>query len=59
MKYFTLDQLDSINGDGENPARYAVIGNPVAHSLSPQLHQPALDALSAKARYIRVEVEPE
>lgn len=58
MKYFALDQLVSINGDGENPARYAVIGNPVAHSLSPQLHQPALDALSAKARYIRVEVEP-
>ncbi len=58
MKYFTLDQLDSINVNREHPARYAVIGKPVAHSLSPQLHQPALDALALNARYIRVEVEP-
>lgn len=58
MDYFTLDQLDRINESHERPARFAVIGNPVAHSLSPQLHQPALDALEQNARYIRVEVEP-
>lgn len=58
MNYFTLDQLDIINDGEEHPARFAVIGNPVAHSLSPQLHQPALDALALNARYIRVEVEP-
>ncbi len=57
MKFFTIDQLDQINEGEEKPARYAVIGNPVAHSLSPQLHQPALDALDQDARYIRVEVE--
>jgi shikimate dehydrogenase len=59
MKFFTLDQLASLNEGEEKPARFAVIGNPVGHSLSPQLHQPALDALEQDARYVRVEVEPE
>jgi shikimate dehydrogenase len=40
------------------PARLAVLGWPVAHSASPQMHQPALDALGIDARYIRLEVEP-
>lgn len=31
--------------------RVGVIGNPVAHSLSPTLQQPALDALGIPARY--------
>ncbi len=33
--------------------RVGVIGDPVAHSLSPALHQPALDALGVPARYER------
>jgi len=57
MKSFTIDQLSSINEGEDLPARFAVIGNPVAHSLSPQLHQPALDELKQNARYIRIEVE--
>jgi shikimate dehydrogenase len=40
------------------PARLAVLGWPVGHSASPQMHQPALDALGIDARYIRLEVEP-
>ena len=56
MTHFTLEQLSEINSGHEHPARYAVIGNPVAHSLSPQLHQPALDELKQDCRYIRVEV---
>jgi shikimate dehydrogenase len=40
------------------PARLAVVGWPVAHSASPRMHQPALDALGIDARYIRLEVEP-
>jgi shikimate dehydrogenase len=33
--------------------RLGVIGDPIAHSLSPALHQPALDALGIPARYER------
>lgn len=43
---------------GPKPARLAVLGKPVSHSASPQLHQPALDALGIDATYIRLEVEP-
>ena len=57
MKYYTLDQLSTLNKNSRKLARFAVIGNPVEHSLSPQLHQPALDDLGEDARYIRVEVE--
>lgn len=57
MKYYTLDQLSTLNKNSRKLARFAVIGNPVEHSLSPQLHQPALDDLGEDARYVRVEVE--
>lgn len=43
---------------GPKPARLAVLGKPVSHSASPQLHQPALDALGIAATYVRLEVEP-
>jgi len=57
MKSFTIEQLPTINDGEDLPARFAVIGNPVAHSLSPQLHQPALDELGEGSRYVRIEVE--
>lgn len=41
---------------GAKPARLAVIGHPVSHSASPQLHQPALDAFGIAATYVRLEV---
>ena len=50
------DLLDA--GSPDKPARLAVIGHPINHSLSPQLHQPALDAVGLQIRYIRLEVEP-
>jgi len=56
----SLDELDSWikNGLPKNqpPPRLAVIGDPVAHSLSPQLHQPALDACGFDFSYIRIHV---
>lgn len=38
------------------PARLAVIGDPIAHSRSPQMHNPALRARGVEAQYIRVQV---
>jgi shikimate dehydrogenase len=38
---------------GVGSYRLGVIGDPVAHSLSPALHQPALDALGIAATYER------
>ncbi len=51
----TRELLDTGCG---NPARLAVIGQPIAHSASPQMHQAALDAHGVDARYIRIEIEP-
>jgi shikimate dehydrogenase len=58
---YTLDDLVSrevLDTGAEKPARLAVIGQPIAHSASPRMHQAALDALGINARYIRIEVEP-
>jgi len=58
---YTLDDLasrDALDAGAEKPARLAVIGHPVAHSASPRMHQPALDALGIDARYIRLDINP-
>lgn len=58
---YTLDDLNSretLDAGADKPARLAVLGWPVAHSASPRMHQPALDANGIDARYIRLEVEP-
>ena len=54
---FTPGTLESAS-TGDKPARLAVLGYPVSHSASPQLHQPALDAFGIPATYIRLEVRP-
>lgn len=48
--FYTLDQLDELPTD----ARLGVIGNPIAHSKSPQMQQPALDTAAIPARYVRL-----
>lgn len=58
---YTLEDLttrDLLDAGADKPARLAVIGHPVAHSASPQMHQPALDAAGIDARYIRLDIEP-
>ncbi len=58
---YTLDDLASrelLDAGADKPARLAVIGQPIAHSASPKMHQAALDAHGIDARYIRIEVEP-
>jgi len=60
-KLYTLDHLSSrerLDAGHAKPAKLAVIGFPVAHSLSPRMHQPALDQAGIDARYIKVEIEP-
>lgn len=53
-----LISRDVLDAGADKPARLAVLGFPVAHSASPGMHQPALDANGIEARYIRLEVEP-
>ncbi|MBK1883380.1 shikimate dehydrogenase [Luteolibacter pohnpeiensis] len=58
---YSLEDLvsrDTLDAGHSKPAKLAVIGNPIAHSASPYLQQPALDANDIDARYIRVLVEP-
>jgi shikimate dehydrogenase len=59
--FYTLDDLhnwDQFATSLQPPARLAVIGDPIAHSRSPQLHNPALKARGIDAQYIRVLVSP-
>ncbi len=45
--------------DCDPPLRLAVIGDPVAHSASPQMHNAALVALCIPARYTRLHIRPD
>lgn len=45
--------------DLDAPARFAVIGDPVAHSRSPQMHQAALTAAGIDCRYVRLHILPD
>lgn len=53
--FFTFDQLHDFPALTP-PARLAVIGDPISHSKSPQMHNPALQACGIEAQYVRVQV---
>ena len=53
--FFTFDQLRAFPVLTP-PARLAVIGDPIGHSKSPQMHNPALQACGIDAQYVRVQV---
>lgn len=53
-----LENRSTLDDGADKPARLAVIGHPVAHSASPQMHQAALDAADINIRYIKVDVAP-
>ena len=59
--YTLADLLDwSAATAGEAlPIRLSVIGDPVAHSRSPQMHNPALQAAGIAAAYARLHVRPD
>ncbi|MFN0127741.1 MAG: shikimate dehydrogenase [Verrucomicrobiales bacterium] len=40
------------------PARVGVMGDPVAHSRSPQMHNPALTTRRIDAQYVRLHIRP-
>ncbi len=54
-----LDRWPETGGRLFPPARLAVIGDPVAHSLSPEMHNPALRACGIAAQYVRLHLKPE
>lgn len=57
--FYTLDELrhwDAVKDSLSPQAKLAVIGDPVAHSKSPQMHNPALAARGIEAQYIRVQI---
>lgn len=47
---------NAVAGRFAPPARLAVIGDPIAHSRSPQMHNPALQVSGIDAQYVRVQV---
>ena len=58
---YTIEDLRDwrvATADCELPLRLAVIGDPVAHSASPQMHNAALAALGIPARYTRLHIKP-
>lgn len=50
LPFYSIDQLCELPAN----ARLGVIGNPIAHSKSPQMQQPALDAAGKGVRYVRL-----
>ncbi|MBL9143273.1 MAG: shikimate dehydrogenase [Verrucomicrobiaceae bacterium] len=52
---FSFSDLDSFPALSP-PAKLAVIGDPIAHSKSPQMHNPALRHCGIDAQYVRVQV---
>lgn len=59
QQVFTLDEVASWSHSEPSLSprpRLAVIGDPIGHSKSPQMHNPALQAIGKDASYIRVQV---
>jgi shikimate dehydrogenase len=59
---FTIEDLRArAEGHGPLPAevRLAVLGSPVEHSLSPAMHNAALEALGYDFRYAKIECPPD
>ena len=53
-----LQRWRTVTADCDPPLRLAVIGDPVSHSASPQMHNAALAALGIPARYTRLHIRP-
>lgn len=59
---YTIDDLrhwQAATAGEAPPLRLSVFGDPVAHSRSPQMHNPALEACGLDARYCRLHIRPD
>jgi shikimate dehydrogenase len=54
-----LEAWETVTATERPPLRLAVIGDPVAHSASPQMHNAALAACGIEVRYCRLHIRPE
>ena len=54
-----LQAWESATAGEHPPLRLAVLGDPVAHSASPQMHTAALSACGIDARYCRLHIRPD
>lgn len=56
---YTLADLKNWDAKGKAPVRLGVLGDPVAHSLSPQMQNAALESLGLSERYGRFQIAAE
>jgi shikimate dehydrogenase len=54
-----LQAWESVTAEENPPLRLAVVGDPVAHSASPQMHNAALAACGIEVRYCRLHIRPD
>ena len=62
MDVYTLPDLRNwpeATAEATPPFRLAVLGDPIAHSKSPQMHNAALEKCGIAARYTRLHIGPE
>ncbi len=59
MKHvYSASDFPLVENLSTGPVRLAVIGHPVKHSASPQMHQPALTAAGVNISYVRIDSAP-
>jgi len=58
-EFYTLTDLTNWAAKGKPLARLGIFGDPVAHSLSPQMQNAALEKLGLSERYARFQIGPE
>lgn len=56
---YALTDLKTWEAKGKSPIRLGVLGDPVAHSLSPQMQNAALEHLGLSERYGRFQIAPD